>query len=103
MRELLHVTDALQGAGLSESVALSADKRFSGAPRGFCIAHIMPEAVLRGPPAAIRTGDVIHIDVKRRGLDLEISTAAMKKRLAKRKVPEPHDTSSAFHKYAITS
>jgi dihydroxy-acid dehydratase len=49
MREMLHVTGALQGAGLGESVALMTDGRFSGATHGFMIAHIVPEAADRGP------------------------------------------------------
>ena len=52
MREMLHVTGALQGAGLGESVALMTDGRFSGATHGFMIAHIVPEAADRGPIAA---------------------------------------------------
>ena len=78
------------------------DGRFSGATHDFCIAHIVPEAALRGPIAPIRTGGVIHIDVKRRRLDLEIPVAEMKKRIAKWKAPKPRYTSGVFHKYAIT-
>jgi len=102
MREMLHVTGALQGAGLGSTVALMTDGRFSGATHGFCIAHIVPEAFDRGPIAAVRQGDMIHIDVKKRRLDVEISAAEMKKRLAKWKAPKPRYTSGVFHKYAIT-
>jgi len=102
MREMLHVTGALQGAGLGDTVALMTDGRFSGATHGFMIAHIVPEAAERGPIAAIRNGDTINIDVKKRRLDVEISAAEMKKRLAKWKAPKPRYTSGVFHKYAIT-
>jgi len=102
MREMLHVTGALQGAGLGDSVALMTDGRFSGASHGFVMAHIVPEAAERGPIAAVRSGDMIHIDVKKRRLDVEISAAEMKKRLAKWKAPKPRYTSGVFHKYAIT-
>jgi dihydroxy-acid dehydratase len=101
MREMLHVTGALQGAGLGDSVALMTDGRFSGATHGFMIAHIVPEAAERGPIAAVRNGDMITIDVKKRRLDVEISAAEMKKRLAKWKAPKPRYTSGVFHKYAI--
>jgi len=102
MREMLHVTGALQGAGLGESVALMTDGRFSGATHGFMIAHIVPEAAERGPIAAIRTGDIINIDVKKRRLDVELPAAEIKKRLAKWKAPKPRYTSGVFHKYATT-
>jgi dihydroxy-acid dehydratase len=102
MREMLHVSGALQGAGLGHTVALMTDGRFSGATHGFMIAHIVPEAADRGPIAAIRNGDIIVIDVKKRRLDVEISAAEMKKRLAKWKAAKPRYTSGVFHKYAIT-
>jgi dihydroxy-acid dehydratase len=102
MREMLHVSGALQGAGLGGTVALMTDGRFSGATHGFMIAHIVPEAADRGPIAAIRNGDIIVIDVKKRRLDVEISAAEMKKRLAKWKPGKPRYTSGVFHKYAIT-
>jgi dihydroxy-acid dehydratase len=100
MREMLHVTGALQGAGLGESVALMTDGRFSGATHGFMIAHIVPEAAERGPIAAIKSGDTINIDVKKRRLDAEVSAAELKKRLAKWKAPRPRYTSGVFAKYA---
>jgi dihydroxy-acid dehydratase len=100
MREMLHVSGALQGAGLGESVALMTDGRFSGATHGFMIGHIVPEAAVRGPIAAVRNGDTISIDVKKRRLDLEVPAGEIKKRLAKWKAPKPRFTTSVFAKYA---
>jgi dihydroxy-acid dehydratase len=102
MREMLHVSGALQGAGLGETVALMTDGRFSGATHGFMIAHVVPEAAQRGPIAAVKTGDIINIDVKKRRLDMEVPAAEIKKRLAKWKAPKPRYTSGVFHKYAMT-
>jgi dihydroxy-acid dehydratase len=100
MREMLHVTGALQGAGLGETVALMTDGRFSGATHGFMIAHIVPEAAEGGPIAALKTGDILNIDVKKRRLDVELSAAEIKKRLAKWKAPRPRYTRGVFAKYA---
>ena len=102
MREMLHVTGALQGAGLGESVALITDGRFSGATHGFMIAHVAPEAFDRGPIAAVRNGDTICIDVKKRRVDLEITAAEMKRRLKKWKPRKPPYTTGVFHKYVLT-
>jgi dihydroxy-acid dehydratase len=102
MREMLHVTGALQGAGLGESVALMTDGRFSGATHGFMVAHIVPEAADRGPIAAVKSGDMISIDVKKRRLDVEIPAGEIRKRLAKWKAPRPRYTSGVFAKYAKT-
>jgi dihydroxy-acid dehydratase len=101
MREMLHVTAALQGAGLGDSVALTTDGRFSGATHGLMIAHVVPEAAEGGPIAAIKTGDTISIDVKKRRLDLELSGAEIKKRLKTWSAPKLRYTRGVFHKYAI--
>jgi dihydroxy-acid dehydratase len=100
MREMLHVSGALQGAGLGGSVALMTDGRFSGATHGFMIGHIVPEAAEGGPIAAVRNGDIITIDVKKRRLDMQVPPAEIKKRLGKWKAPKPRFTTGVFAKYA---
>jgi dihydroxy-acid dehydratase len=100
MREMLHVTGAIQGAGLGESVALMTDGRFSGATHGFMIGHIAPEAVDGGPIAALKTGDTVTVDIKKRRLDVELSPAEIKKRLKAVKRPKPRYTWGAMAKYA---
>jgi dihydroxy-acid dehydratase len=100
MREMLHVTGAIQGAGLGETVALMTDGRFSGATHGFMIGHITPEAADGGPIAALKTGDTIVIDIKKRRLDVELSAAELKKRLKAVKKPKPRYTSGVMVKYA---
>jgi len=100
MREMLAVTGALHGAGLADSVALMTDGRFSGATHGFMIAHIVPEAADRGPIAALRNGDAIVIDVKRRRLDVELSPSEVKKRLRAVKPRKPRYATGVMAKYA---
>jgi dihydroxy-acid dehydratase len=100
MREMQLVTGALQGGGLGETVALITDGRFSGATRGFVIGHIVPEAAQRGPIAAVKDGDVIAIDVANRRLDVEVSEAEMRERLAEWKAPAPRYASGVLAKYA---
>ena len=53
MQEMLHVTGALVGEGLGESVALLTDGRFSGGTHGLMIGHVAPEAALGGPIAVV--------------------------------------------------
>ena len=100
MREMLHVTGAIQGAGLGETVALMTDGRFSGATHGFMIGHIAPEAAEGGPIAALKNGDTIVIDIKKRRLDVELSPAELKKRLKAVKAPKPRYTWGVMAKYA---
>jgi dihydroxy-acid dehydratase len=100
MREMLHVTGAIQGAGLGESVALMTDGRFSGATHGFMIGHIAPEASEGGPIAALQNGDTIVIDIKKRRLDVELSDGEIRKRLKAVKHPKPRYTWGVLAKYA---
>ena len=100
MREMLAVTSALMGAGLGDSVALMTDGRFSGASHGFMVGHVAPEAAVGGPIAALRNGDTIVIDIKRRRLDVEISQAELRKRLRAWKPPKPRYATGAMAKYA---
>ena len=71
MPEMLSPTAALVGRGLSKSVCLVTDGRFSGASHGIIIGHVAPEAQLGGPLALCREGDGIAVDIARERLDLE--------------------------------
>ncbi|HXK12140.1 MAG TPA: dihydroxy-acid dehydratase [Vicinamibacteria bacterium] len=100
MREMLHVTAAIQGAGLGDSVALVTDGRFSGATHGFMVAHVSPEAAASGPIAALRNGDMVRIDVAKRRLDVELPAAEIRKRLKAARKPKPRYRSGVMAKYA---
>ena len=89
MREMLHVTGAIVGEGLSESVALITDGRFSGATHGFMVGHVAPEASKGGPIAALREGDIIVIDAGAKELNVELTEAELAERLADWVEPEP--------------
>ncbi|HTS61617.1 MAG TPA: dihydroxy-acid dehydratase [Candidatus Acidoferrales bacterium] len=99
MREMLGVTGAIVGAGLSDDVALVTDGRFSGATHGFMIAHVAPEAFNGGPIAAVREGDPITVDADRGAIDLEIPAEELKRRLASWKPVEPRYKSGVMAKY----
>lgn len=100
MREMQLVTGALQGSGLGETVALITDGRFSGATRGFVIGHIVPEAAERGPIAAVLDDDLIVIDVENRRLDVQLTDAQIRERLAAWTAPAPRYTTGVLAKYA---
>jgi dihydroxy-acid dehydratase len=100
MREMLGVTSALMGAGLGDSVALVTDGRFSGATRGLMAGHVAPEAFRGGPLAALRDGDMILIDTDKRRLDVELSDAEIRDRMAAWKAPAPRYPSGVMGKYA---
>ena len=97
MREMLGVTGAIVGQGISESVALITDGRFSGATHGLMVGHVAPEAASGGPIALLRDGDTITLDVRARRLDV---AANLDGRRAQWKPPGPRYTSGAMAKYA---
>jgi dihydroxy-acid dehydratase len=100
MREMLHVTGAIVGEGLSDSVALITDGRFSGATHGFMVGHVAPEASKGGPIAALREGDTVVIDVDRHVLEVELDEAELAARLADWAEPEPRYRRGALANYA---
>ena len=87
MREMLNPTSAISGMGL-KSVALITDGRFSGGTRGPCIGHISPEAMEKGPIAALKDGDIIKIDMHNGILKAEVEDEELKKRLENVVMPD---------------
>ncbi len=100
MREMLSPTSAISGMGLSDSVALITDGRFSGGTRGPCIGHISPEAMEGGPIALIKEGDTITIDIPKRKITLEVSAKELAARAKKWKQPPPKIKEGYLTRYA---
>jgi dihydroxy-acid dehydratase len=100
MREMLSPTSAIMGMGLGESVVLITDGRFSGGTKGPCIGHVSPEAAEGGPIAIVKNGDKIVLDIPSRKLQVKLSQAEIKKRLAKWKPRKPKITTGWLARYA---
>jgi len=100
MREMLSPTSAIAGMGLSESVALITDGRFSGGTRGPCIGHVSPEAMEGGPLALVKNGDRISIDIAKRKIDVDLSDQELAKRMKTWKKPSPKITKGYLARYA---
>ncbi len=96
MREMLAVTAALVGQGLSESVALITDGRFSGATYGFMVGHVSPEAADGGPIALLADGDTVNIDVDAQTLNTDADLAS---RRAAWQAPKPAATQGVYARY----
>jgi len=80
MREMLYPTAGISGLGLDTDVALITDGRFSGATKGACIGHMMPEAALGGNIALVRNGDRIRIDLNKKRVDMLLDEAELHQR-----------------------
>ncbi len=80
-------------------MALLTDGRFSGATRGAAVGHISPEAAEGGTIGLVNEGDIIHIDIKNRKIELLVSD----EELAKRKehfVPKTKELTGYIKRYA---
>ncbi len=80
MREMLSPTSAITGMGLGKDVALLTDGRFSGGTNGAAIGHISPEAADGGVIGLVREGDIIHIDIPNRKLELLVDEKELEER-----------------------
>ena len=100
MREMLAPTSAIAGVGLSESVALVTDGRFSGGTRGPCIGHVSPEAAVGGPIGLVENGDIILVDIPSRRLDLLVDEKELTKRRANWVPPESKIKGGVLKRYS---
>ncbi len=100
MREMLTPTSAIVGMGLSKSVALLTDGRFSGASKGPCVGHISPEAAAGGPIALIQDGDQITVDIEGGAITLHVDDDEMAARRAAFVAPAPKHNHGVLAKYA---
>ena len=71
MPEMFYTSEAISSdKELGRTIALITDGRFSGASTGPVIGHCSPEAQSGGPIALVEEGDLIHLDVKERILEI---------------------------------
>jgi len=99
MPEMLAPTSSIVGMGLSGSVSLITDGRFSGATRGAAIGHVCPEAADGGPIALVKNKDIIKIDIPKRRIDLKVPMSELKKRRRSWRPMRPRTKSSWLTRY----
>ena len=78
---MLPIPKKLLKQGVRDMVRIS-DARMSGTSYGACILHVSPESYIKGPLAAVRTGDMISISVSRRSIELLVPAEEIAARLA---------------------
>ncbi len=100
MREMLTPTAAISGMGLSNSVALITDGRFSGATKGPAVGHVSPEAAVGGPIALIAEGDAVTVDIDAGTLSLGVPAEELDRRRAAWQPRAPRVESGYLARYA---
>jgi len=80
MQEMLYPTSYLKSMGLGKACALITDGRFSGGTSGLSIGHVSPEAAEGGAIGLVQSGDIIHIDIPNRSIQVRVSDSELDKR-----------------------
>ncbi|MEG1462372.1 dihydroxy-acid dehydratase [Anaerorhabdus sp.] len=70
MKELHRITEIMKSIPNSGIIT---DGRFSGASGGLSIGYLCPEAAECGPIALVQDGDIIHVDLSKNLIELQIS------------------------------
>src|SRR6478672_7005325 len=83
---MLPIPKKLLRQGVRDMLRIS-DARMSGTSYGACILHVAPEAYVKGPLAAVRTGDLITVDVATRSINVNLSDVEISDRLKNYKPP----------------
>ena len=93
---MLPIPKKLLRDGVRDMLRIS-DARMSGTSYGACILHVAPEAQAGGPLAALRTGDLISVDVPKRSIHVNLSDAEIAERLKAYK-PPPRDYPRGYYR-----
>ena len=93
---MLPIPKKLLHGGVRDMLRIS-DARMSGTSYGACILHVAPEAQAGGPLAALRTGDLISVDVPKRSIHVNLSDAEIAERLKAYK-PPPRDYPRGYYR-----
>lgn len=110
MQEMLYPTSYLKSKGLGKACALLTDGRFSGGTSGLSIGHVSPEAASGGAIALVEQGDIIHIDIPKRSINVLVSDEVLAERRKQMEAlgskawkptkPRPRKVSLALKAYA---
>jgi dihydroxy-acid dehydratase len=83
---MLPIPRKLLKQGVRDMLRIS-DARMSGTSYGACILHVAPESTIGGPLAAVRTGDMITVDVSKRAINVALTDAEITDRIKGYKPP----------------
>ena len=93
---MLPIPRKLLKQGVRDMLRIS-DARMSGTSYGACILHVAPESTIGGPLAAVRTGDMISVDVSKRAINVALNDAEIAERIKGYK-PPPRNYPRGYYK-----
>lgn len=87
---MIPIPKKLREAGVTDMVRIS-DSRMSGTSFGTVVLHVTPEAALGGAFSVVQTGDIIHLDIPARRIDVRLGEPEIAERLRRWCAPaSPH-------------
>jgi dihydroxy-acid dehydratase len=93
---MLPIPRKLLKQGVRDMLRIS-DARMSGTSYGACVLHVAPESLVGGPLAAVRTGDMITVDVPKRSIHVALDDAEIGERIKEYK-PPPRDYPRGYYR-----
>ena len=93
---MLPIPRKLLKQGVRDMLRIS-DARMSGTSYGACVLHVAPESTIGGPLAAVRTGDMISVDVSKRAINVALNDAEIAERIKGYK-PPPRNYPRGYYK-----
>ena len=93
---MLPIPKKLLKQGVRDMLRIS-DARMSGTSYGACILHVAPESLIGGPLAAVRTGDMITVDVAKRSINVALTDVEIAERIKGYK-PPPRNYPRGYYK-----
>jgi len=90
----LPVPKKLLKQGITDIVRIS-DARMSGTSYGTCVLHVSPESYIGGNLGLVKTGDLIHLDVRERIIEVLLSDVELENR-RENYIKETRDYSSGY-------
>lgn len=97
MKELHRITEIMKSI---KNTAIITDGRFSGASGGLSIGYLCPEAEEGGVIALVENGDMIHVDLQKGLLHLEVSDEELNRRRENWKPIERPEEKGLLRRYA---
>ncbi len=85
----------LNKMGIKDFVRIT-DSRMSGGCFGTQVLHVAPESAIGGPLAAVRDGDIIHLDVDNNLIEVELSDEEIQNRLKDVKIQKHKEIKRGF-------
>ena len=90
----IHMPEKLLRLGVTDMVRIT-DSRMGGTVSATAVLHVAPESAVGGPLGLVRTGDIIHLDVPARQVNVDVTDDVLQQRRQEAQ-PDKHRPERGF-------